>query len=84
MHGRGRHRQATTTSGPAAIDSDHAGGEPRADRGPDAARGVSRNQASVSRDIREMGLVKLAGRYLPADRALAAEAGGAPGPELGG
>ena len=29
-------------------------------------------QASVSRDIREMGLVKLAGRYLSAERALAA------------
>ncbi len=46
--------------------------------------GVRVNQASVSRDIREMGLVKLAGRYLPADRALTAEAGGAPlAPELG-
>ena len=31
-------------------------------------------QASVSRDIREMGLVKLAGRYLSAERALAAPA----------
>ena len=28
-------------------------------------------QASVSRDIREMGLVKLAGRYVSAGRALA-------------
>ena len=32
-------------------------------------------QASVSRDIRDMGLVKLAGRYVPAARALAAPAG---------
>ena len=37
--------------------------------------GVRVNQASVSRDIREMGLVKLAGRYLPADRALTEKPG---------
>ena len=34
-------------------------------------------QASVSRDIRELGLVKLAGRYVSAERALAAPANGA-------
>jgi len=33
-------------------------------------------QASVSRDIREMGLVKLAGRYLSAKRALAKQPDG--------
>ena len=36
--------------------------------------GLRVTQASVSRDIREMGLVKLAGRYLPAARALAGKA----------
>ena len=46
--------------------------------------GVCVTQASVSRDIREMGLVKLAGRYVPAARALAAKADDAPlDPELG-
>ena len=40
--------------------------------------GVRVTQASVSRDIREMGLVKLAGRYVPAAQALAATADGAP------
>jgi len=35
--------------------------------------GVCVTQASVSRDIRELGLVKLAGRYLSAERALAAQ-----------
>jgi transcriptional regulator of arginine metabolism len=40
--------------------------------------GFSVTQASVSRDIRELGLVKLAGRYLPAARAMAASANGEP------
>src|SRR5262245_58221915 len=34
--------------------------------------GFSATQASISRDIRELGLVKLGGRYLPADRVLPA------------
>jgi transcriptional regulator of arginine metabolism len=41
-------------------------------------------QASVSRDIREMGLVKLAGRYMLAARALTRPPEGAsPEPEVG-
>jgi len=41
-------------------------------------------QASVSRDIRELGLVKLSGRYVSAARALAAPAEDtAPEPEFG-
>jgi transcriptional regulator of arginine metabolism len=34
--------------------------------------GIRVTQSSVSRDIREMGLVKLSGRYVPAAQALAA------------
>src|SRR3989442_640654 len=34
--------------------------------------GFSATQASISRDIRELGLVKLGGRYVPADGAVAA------------
>jgi transcriptional regulator of arginine metabolism len=46
--------------------------------------GVRVTQASVSRDIREMGLVKLAGRYVPAARALAPSPNGAsPEPAVG-
>jgi transcriptional regulator of arginine metabolism len=37
--------------------------------------GLSVTQASVSRDIREMGLVKLGGRYVSAEKALAEPAG---------
>jgi transcriptional regulator of arginine metabolism len=48
------------------------------------SEGFRVTQASVSRDIRELGLVKLAGRYLPAARALALPSEGASQePEIG-
>lgn len=48
-------------------------------------QGFNVTQASVSRDVRELGLVRVDGRYVPADRvgAEGAEAGAAPyGSEL--
>jgi len=34
------------------------------------AEGLDATQASVSRDLRELGVVKVSGRYVPADRVL--------------
>jgi transcriptional regulator of arginine metabolism len=40
--------------------------------------GIMATQASVSRDVRELGLVKAAGRYVPATRLTAGRAGAQP------
>jgi transcriptional regulator of arginine metabolism len=42
--------------------------------------GISATQASVSRDVRELGLVKVDGRYVQAQRLASASADGEPNP----
>ncbi|HEY3242528.1 MAG TPA: arginine repressor [Phycisphaerae bacterium] len=44
--------------------------------------GLAATQASISRDIRELGLVKMAGRYIPADGLVASGSRLAPGDPL--